>query len=54
MQWLHYVIGSDHPILVIMNLMVSDLTIGSQNALWYSLYGTVPHSIFFVNLDRMT
>lgn len=34
MPLLHYAMSI--PILVIMNLMVSSLTIGSQNALWYS------------------
>lgn len=32
----HYVMCSGVPILVIMDLMVSDLTIGSQNSRWYN------------------
>lgn len=32
----HYVMSSGVPILVIMNLMASDLTIGSQNSRWYN------------------
>lgn len=36
MPLLHYIMSNGIPILVIMNLLVSDLTIGSQNALWYN------------------